>query len=176
MAASPELRPGPSADGSPELQHSHEGLERRSTANKPLGRDEQPFAGGPSGSSSSTKSDSGGRPSSTSESQDPPYFGSHAVDHAVAGIGAGAVATVCMNPLDLLKVKFQVDTRPMQPLSLSMFRGIRLHDVVTGGKVGREITASLKDIVHDQGWKGLYRGLSPNVIGNSASWGLYFLW
>ncbi len=36
--------------------------------------------------------------------------------------------------------------------------------------------AALNDIVKADGWKGLYRGLSPNVAGNSASWGLYFLW
>lgn len=35
---------------------------------------------------------------------------------------------------------------------------------------------ALNEIVKADGWKGLYRGLSPNVAGNSASWGLYFLW
>jgi solute carrier family 25 folate transporter 32 len=32
-------------------------------------------------------------------------------DHAFAGIGAGAVAVLCVNPLDLLKVKFFLSTR-----------------------------------------------------------------
>lgn len=36
--------------------------------------------------------------------------------------------------------------------------------------------SALNEIVKVDGWKGLYRGLSPNVAGNSASWGLYFLW
>lgn len=35
---------------------------------------------------------------------------------------------------------------------------------------------ALKRIVKQDGWLGLYRGLSPNVVGNSASWGFYFLW
>ena len=120
-------------------------------------------------------SDNSGR-SPQSQPESPPYFSSHAIDHAVAGIGAGAAATVCMNPLDLVKVKFQVDTRRMQPLSAAMFRDIRWRDVATGGRVGREMYGSLRCIVLEQGWKGLYRGLSPNVIGNSTSWGLYFLW
>ncbi|KAH8980055.1 mitochondrial carrier domain-containing protein [Lactarius akahatsu] len=78
-------------------------------------------------------------------------------DHAFAGIGAGTVAVLCMNPLDLLKVKFQVSTR--------------------GPKdgIGRGIWRALRDIHANEGWRGLYRGLSPNVAGNASSWGLYFL-
>ncbi|KAI3483543.1 hypothetical protein L1887_53582 [Cichorium endivia] len=45
-----------------------------------------------------------------------------------------------------------------------------------GGQVGNDMIGALNDIVKADGWKGLYRGLSPNVAGNSASWGLYFLW
>lgn len=29
---------------------------------------------------------------------------------------------------------------------------------------------------HEGGWTALYRGLTPNLIGNSTSWALYFLW
>lgn len=38
------------------------------------------------------------------------------------------------------------------------------------------MVGALRRIVRQDGWLGLYRGLSPNVVGNSASWGLYFLW
>ena len=62
-----------------------------------------------------------------------------------------------MNPLDLLKVKLQVTTQ--NP---------------TGG-IGRHIFHSLKEIQQTQGWRGLYRGLIPNIAGNASSWGLYFL-
>lgn len=108
------------------------------------------------------------------------FFPTPALDHAFAGIGAGAVATICMNPLDLIKVKFQVDSKPPLPISLHRtvqgFKNITLKRILTGGKVGRDMTQALKEIVNRDGWKGLYRGLSPNVVGNSASWGLYFLW
>jgi len=30
------------------------------------------------------------------------------------------------------------------------------------------------DIVKNEGYKGLYQGLSPNLIGNTVSWGIYF--
>ncbi|KAF8211623.1 mitochondrial carrier domain-containing protein [Mycena galopus ATCC 62051] len=85
------------------------------------------------------------------------FFSSTAYDHAVAGIGAGTVAVLCMNPLDLLKVKFQVATT--NP---------------TGG-IGKQIWYSLRDIRRQEGWQGLYRGLGANVAGNASSWGLYFL-
>jgi solute carrier family 25 folate transporter 32 len=80
-------------------------------------------------------------------------------DHAFAGIGAGTVAVLCMNPLDLLKVKFQVSTRAPG----------------SGGGIGRGIWLALRDIHASEGWRGLYRGLGPNVAGNASSWGLYFL-
>jgi solute carrier family 25 (mitochondrial folate transporter), member 32 len=62
-----------------------------------------------------------------------------------------------MNPLDLLKIKFQVAT-----------------DKPTG-HVGQQIWYALRDIHRDHGWRGLYRGVVPNVAGNASSWGLYFL-
>lgn len=87
----------------------------------------------------------------------PSYFPSHALDHAAAGLSAGVVAVLCMHPLDLLKVKFQVSrTKP------------------TGG-AGRQIIESLRAIQKSEGWTGLYRGVGPNMAGNAASWGLYFL-
>lgn len=34
-----------------------------------------------------------------------------------------------------------------------------------------------REIARDQGrLAGFYRGLSPNIAGNSISWALYFLW
>jgi solute carrier family 25 folate transporter 32 len=61
-----------------------------------------------------------------------------------------------MNPLDLLKVKFQVTTSK------------------PSGGIGKQMWFSLKEIYQTAGWKGLYRGLGPNIAGNAASWGLYF--
>lgn len=62
-----------------------------------------------------------------------------------------------MHPLDLLKVKFQVATERPQ------------------GGVGRQIWNALRGIHRENGWRGLYRGVSPNIAGNASSWGLYFL-
>ncbi|CAL1703355.1 unnamed protein product [Somion occarium] len=87
----------------------------------------------------------------------PTFFPSGALDHAFAGIGAGVVSVLCMHPLDLLKIKFQVATDNPK------------------GDVGRAIWNSLKEIKETQGWRGLYRGVGPNIAGNASSWGLYFL-
>jgi len=89
--------------------------------------------------------------------QTPSFFPSPSIDHAVAGLGAGVVAVLCMHPLDLLKVKFQVATDKPQ------------------GGIGRQIWNSLRDIKVQQGWRGLYRGVGPNIAGNATSWGFYFL-
>jgi solute carrier family 25 (mitochondrial folate transporter), member 32 len=64
---------------------------------------------------------------------------------------------MCMHPLDLLKVKLQVSTAPPQ------------------GGIGRHIWTSLTGIYRERGWRGLYRGVGPNIAGNATSWGLYFL-
>ena len=78
-------------------------------------------------------------------------------DHAAAGLGAGVAAVLCMHPLDLLKIQLQVSTSKPQ------------------GGIGKQIWYSLRDIHAGQGWKGLYRGVVPNIAGNASSWGLYFL-
>jgi hypothetical protein len=62
-----------------------------------------------------------------------------------------------MNPLDLLKVKFQVSMLGPK------------------GGIGHGIWLALRDIRASKGWPGLYRGLSPNIASNASSLGLYFL-
>lgn len=75
-----------------------------------------------------------------------------------------------MHPLDLVKVKFQVATTAgASPPARSW-----------GGLVGRtfvEIWGAMRDVTKGEaGIRGLYRGLTPNLVGNASSWGLYFLW
>lgn len=128
------------------------------------------------------------------QQQEPHLFPTPALDHAFSGIVAGTVATVCMNPLDLIKVQFQVDTSTRRrraaeehgasrsssggqsgstPGSSSRFGAMARK--ATGADVLRDMSDALRTIVRRDGYVGLYRGLSPNVVGNSASWGLYFL-
>lgn len=63
-----------------------------------------------------------------------------------------------MHPLDLVKVRFQ------------------LADANTPkARLGRGVYDALADAVRADGWRGLYRGLIPNLVGGASSWGLYFL-
>jgi len=89
----------------------------------------------------------------------PSFFPTPALDHAFAGIGAGTAAVLCMHPLDLLKVRYQVENTPRHHTSFNPLR---------------QMYASLVEIKSKDGVRGLYRGLSANVAGNAASWGLYF--
>ncbi|GAA5955570.1 hypothetical protein JCM8115_006792 [Rhodotorula mucilaginosa] len=85
-------------------------------------------------------------------------FGTPALDSAFCGVSAGIVSTICMQPLDLLKVQLQVSTAQKSRGALN------------------QIWWGLGEIVKQGGVQGLYRGLTPNLVGNASSWGFYFLW
>ncbi|KAL2428852.1 Mitochondrial FAD carrier protein FLX1 [Exophiala dermatitidis] len=77
----------------------------------------------------------------------------------IAGLSAGLISTIIVHPLDMIKTRLQVDTSA-HPL-LNSSRSV------------------LRDILRNEGptrISALYRGLTPNLVGNSAGWGLYFLW
>ena len=75
----------------------------------------------------------------------------------VAGAGAGFVATALLHPLDLIKTRFQVQESGGRRLPL--YRGV---------------PHAIRTIVQLEGVAGLYAGLLPNVVGSTASWGIYF--
>lgn len=112
----------------------------------------------------------------------PSYFSSPAVDHAVAGMVAGTISTLCMNPLDLVKTRFQVNqssfTSDVAERSMFYQRMAQRRWLfwLVGGKPMVDIVDALRGIREESGWRGLYRGVIPNVVGNATSWGLYFLW
>lgn len=82
---------------------------------------------------------------------------SPSIVESVAGFSAGLIATLVAHPFDVLKTRLQLDQThaPRWGNSFHILRNIVRHE----GNVG-----------------ALYRGLMPNMIGNSVSWALYFLW
>ncbi|KAF0441188.1 mitochondrial FAD carrier protein [Gigaspora margarita] len=88
------------------------------------------------------------------------FLGNPALDHAAAGFTAGAVSTIILHPLDLIKTRFQADDS-IKSLSKRHF-GATFN--------------TLRSIVQKEGIIGLYRGISPNLAGSTASWGFYFYW
>jgi solute carrier family 25 folate transporter 32 len=105
----------------------------------------------------------------------------------VAGFGAGTVATLVMHPLDLVKVRFQLADAPsvstIAPTASSSAGVGAMPNAEAGPStgtarkppLGRAVYYALSDAVKTDGWKGLYRGLVPNLVGGASSWGLYFL-
>lgn len=70
---------------------------------------------------------------------------------AVAGAAAGAATCVLFQPLEVVKTRLQV---------------------VDGPRLGA--LRLLADVARSEGVRGLYAGLSPNLVGGTLSWGLYF--
>ncbi|CAI5745876.1 unnamed protein product [Peronospora destructor] len=79
----------------------------------------------------------------------------HSVIHTTAGLGAGAVSTVMLYPLDLVKVRYQVHEK-----SAHAYRSL--------GHAFRSIMAA-------EGVHALFRGMSPALYGATISWGVYML-
>ena len=80
-------------------------------------------------------------------------------EHLVAGVGGGLVSTLVLHPLDLLKIRFAV------------------HDGQPGSQ--RPHYAGLSSAVRsiagtEGGIRGLYAGVTPNLVGAGSAWGLYF--
>ncbi|KAI8074273.1 mitochondrial carrier domain-containing protein [Gilbertella persicaria] len=91
----------------------------------------------------------------------PSFTGSPHTDQALAGFGAGIASTTFLHPLDLIKVRFQVDSARYSDKRPFL-----------GGTI-----KSFQSIVHEEGvWRGLYRGVGPNMVGATLSWAFYFGW
>eukprot|EP00833_Pecoramyces_ruminatium_P009107 jgi/Orpsp1_1/1183139/evm.model.c7180000084039.2 len=82
--------------------------------------------------------------------------GSKTLDEAIAGIGAGLISTLALHPLETVKTRLQV------------------HDGKLFTLKHNGTFKTVIDIIKTDGYKGLYQGLTPNLIGNTVSWGIYF--
>lgn len=78
-------------------------------------------------------------------------------EHLLAGVSGGVVSTIVLHPLDLLKVRFAVDDgQTKRPHYSSLRHAVRV-------------------ILNQEGVRGFYKGVTPNVAGAGSAWGLYFL-
>ncbi|KAG1335106.1 mitochondrial arginine transporter BAC2 [Cocos nucifera] len=77
---------------------------------------------------------------------------------ALAGVGTGAIQTLLLSPVELVKIQLQ----------LRMI-GNKHHGSPHLGPVGMA-----KEILRKQGIRGLYRGLSITVLRDAPSHGVYF--
>lgn len=80
----------------------------------------------------------------------------------ISGVLGGAGSTIMLYPLDLVKVRLQVNEDP------------------TGNQKGqltrqrRTIVSTIRGVVRHEGIPGLYQGLTPALLGSTLSWGGYF--
>ena len=82
----------------------------------------------------------------------------------LAGLAGGACSTVALYPLDLIKVRLQVneDSRSSNK------------STAAAAKPRLSSMQMFRVIVRHEGIFGLYQGLIPAVVGSSVSWGGYF--
>ncbi|KAF8895166.1 mitochondrial NAD transporter [Infundibulicybe gibba] len=74
----------------------------------------------------------------------------------IAGAGGGLVASIATCPLDVVKTKLQAQR------------------AVHGQQGYQGIFGTVKTILHDNGFRGLYRGLGPTILGYLPTWAIYF--
>ena len=85
----------------------------------------------------------------------PPPAKSLGFKHMAAGSLAGMASKTILQPLDLVKVRLQVQDG----------RGANEYKGLLDG---------MKSIIRKDGFTGLYRGLTPNLMASGVSWGVYF--
>ncbi|EJF63157.1 mitochondrial carrier [Dichomitus squalens LYAD-421 SS1] len=81
---------------------------------------------------------------------------SKSANSMIAGAGGGLVASVATCPLDVIKTKLQAQ------------RAVHGHEAYQG------VVATVKSILQHDGFRGLYRGLGPTILGYLPTWAIYF--
>ncbi|KDR67684.1 hypothetical protein GALMADRAFT_257946 [Galerina marginata CBS 339.88] len=95
------------------------------------------------------------RPTPTTQPQ-PRVIKKWTANSMFAGAGGGLVASIATCPLDVVKTKLQAQRAvPGQP-----------------GYLG--VVGTVKEILHENGLRGLYRGLGPTILGYLPTWAIYF--
>ena len=87
-------------------------------------------------------------------------------EHLVAGVAGGLLSVIATHPLELVKVRFQVDDlkRAKNPVKAPTYR-----------PAYKGVADAFSAIYRSRGVRGLYGGVTPSMIGSGSAWGLYFL-
>uniref|UniRef100_A0A0D6QS79 Uncharacterized protein n=1 Tax=Araucaria cunninghamii TaxID=56994 RepID=A0A0D6QS79_ARACU len=96
--------------------------------------------------------------------------------NAGAGAAAGAIAATFVCPLDVIKTRLQVHGVPKRSQS-GIRGGLIVHSlekIFQSGIRGGLIVHSLEKIFQNEGFRGMYRGLSPTVLALLPNWAVYF--
>lgn len=111
------------------------------------------------------------------EGRQPSVAISPSLVESVAGFTAGCVSTLVVHPFDVVKTRLQIEQNEKSRPG-GTFRVIRTiaAEAVHGPSPDKPMapkgmTKEAAGVV-----RAFYRGLMPNMIGNSVSWALYFMW
>ncbi|CAF4278893.1 unnamed protein product [Rotaria socialis] len=81
----------------------------------------------------------------------------------IAGLFGGIISSIVLHPFDLIKIRFQVteskSNKSDRPLPYRPYYN--------------NFVDAFRSIYREKGLQGLYEGVTPNVVGNGISWGLY---
>jgi len=91
---------------------------------------------------------------------------------SAAGFSAGVASTLVIHPLDVIKTRIQLEQNAKSRIGTT-WRVVRqiANEAWHEGYRGHGTFKDSAQVV-----RSFYRGLMPNMIGNSTSWGMYFLW
>ncbi|CAI9606071.1 unnamed protein product [Staurois parvus] len=92
----------------------------------------------------------------TASSEITRFFRHVKYENLAAGLSGGVISTLVLHPLDLVKIRFAVSD------------GLELRPKYNG------ILHCMSTVWKQEGVRGLYQGVTPNMWGAGASWGLYF--
>ena len=84
------------------------------------------------------------------------------MEHSFAGLGAGLVTTATLHPLDVVRIRFQVERGTV---------GFRQRKRA-GAPEYRSTLSLMRHILRTQGPRGLYLGVGPALLAQ-ASHGVY---
>lgn len=89
----------------------------------------------------------------------------------VAGVAGGMVPIIIFHPLELVKIRYQVNEYNQNKYLLKQNKPI-----LNNRPMYKNLFDSFIQVYkQENGLRGLYRGLNINVTASGAAWGLYFL-
>ncbi|KXX77575.1 Mitochondrial FAD carrier protein FLX1 [Madurella mycetomatis] len=106
---------------------------------------------------------------------------SRAVVETVAGLSAGSMATLIVHPLDIVKTRMQSNyaVPALAPKRLVQCRLLISRPLVHRSSVAPATSLTTVSLIRslaatDRPLAALYRGLTPNLLGNATSWASFF--
>ncbi|MCO5577318.1 hypothetical protein L7F22_031146 [Adiantum nelumboides] len=99
---------------------------------------------------------------------------SDALINGLAGAGGGIIAQILTYPLQAVNTRQQTERKAKQSIAQASIveKGLPEDDRHIRKSLGTY--KELCKVLREEGWEGLFRGLTPSLIGTAASQGVYY--